>query len=111
MSDQFVYQDGQLFRKVESLEATDVEQLNSKVVASQGVVDARKNELELLQAQLDVKSIELEDAESVLEKDKRSEAAAVTLVAESTDNESDSADEATDGTSGEADDTATEQVI
>ena len=105
MSDQFVIHEGQLCRKIESFEAVDVAQLASKVESDQSVVDVRKNELELLQAQLDVKSIELEDAESVLENSKRTLSAATALVDESADAE------ATDGTGGENDNTTEEQVI
>jgi len=108
---EFVLHEGQICRKVESYEAVDVAQLASKVEADQAALDAHKNVHADLQAQLDAKDIEVQDAESVLEDSKRSVDAAQALVGEASDNESDATDEATDGASGEVDDSVPQPII
>ena len=85
MADRFVMHDGQLCRVSESFEAVDVAQLEATVAQHEQVVAQHKDEHAGLQAQLDAKALELEDAESVLEDSKRNHQAAKALVDDGTD--------------------------
>lgn len=77
---EYVMHEGQLCRTTQTYESVELGQLEQDVSAKEATVAEKTSALVALQAQVDAATIEVEDAESVLEDSKSGLSVAQTLV-------------------------------